>query len=55
MQEAAQLDPLYLYPRLNVSEMLLQLHRPEESLAHVENVLGIETEMPIALIRKGLA
>ena len=55
MQEAARLDPLYLYPRLNVSEMLAQLNRPEESLAHVENVLRIETDMPIALIRKGLA
>ena len=55
MQEAARLDPLYLYPRLNVSEMLLQLNRPEESLAHAENVLRIETDMPIALIRTGLA
>jgi TolB-like protein/predicted Ser/Thr protein kinase len=55
MQEATRLDPLYLYPRLNVSEMLLQLNRPEESLAHAENVLRIETDMPIALIRKGLA
>ena len=55
LEEAARLDPLYLYPRLNVSEMLLQLNRPEESLAHVENVLRIETDMPIALIRKGLA
>ena len=55
MQEAARLDPLYLYPRLNISEMLAQLNRPAESLAHVENVLRIETDMPIALIRKGLA
>ena len=55
MQEAARLDPLYLYPRLNMSEMLLQLNRPEESLVDAENVLRIETDMPIALIRKGLA
>jgi len=55
LQEAARLDPLYLYPRLNISEMLAQLNRPAESLAHVENVLRIETDMPIALIRKGLA
>ena len=38
-----------------ISEMLLQLNRPEESLAHAENVLRIEPDMPIALIRKGLA
>ena len=55
LQEAARLDPLYLYPRLNMSEMLLQLNRPEESLIHAENVLRIETDMPTALIRKGLA
>ncbi len=46
MQEAARLDPLYRYPRLNASELLVQLNRPEEALAHAENVLRIETEMP---------
>ena len=55
VEEAARLDPLYLYPRLNVSENQLQLSRPEESLAHAENVLSIEPDMPIALIKKGLA
>ena len=55
MQEAARLDPLYLYPPLNASELLLHLNRPEEALAHAENVLRIEPDMPVALIRKGLA
>jgi TolB-like protein/predicted Ser/Thr protein kinase len=55
MQEAVRLDPLYLYPGINASEMLLLLNRAEESLAHVENVLRIEPDMPQALIRKGFA
>jgi TolB-like protein/predicted Ser/Thr protein kinase len=55
MQEAARLDPLYRYPPLNASQLLVQLNRPEEALAHAENVLRLEPEMPYALIRKGLA
>src|SRR5262249_40527584 len=54
MQEAVRLDPLYLYPSINAAEMLLLLNRSEESLAHVENVLRIEPNMPQALVRKGL-
>ena len=53
LQEAVRLDPLYLYPVINVSEMLLLLGRPEESLTHVDNVLRVEPDMPQALIRKG--
>ena len=53
VQEAVRLDPLYLYPSINASEMLLLLGRPEESLAYVESVLRVETDMPQALIRKG--
>ena len=39
-EEAARLDPLYLYPPLNASESLSYLNRPEEALAYAENVLG---------------
>ena len=55
MQEAARLDPLYRYPPLNASQLLVQLNRPEEALAYAENVLRLEPDMPYALIRKGLA
>ena len=55
MQEAARLDPLYRYPPLNASELLVLLNRPEEALAYAEKVLRLEPEMPYALIRKGLA
>ena len=55
MQEAARLDPLYLYSPLNASELLAYLNRPEEALAYAENVLRVEADMPIAQIRKGLA
>jgi eukaryotic-like serine/threonine-protein kinase len=53
--EAARLDPLYLYPPLNASEVLIYLNRPEEALAHAEQVLRLEPDMPGALIRKALA
>ena len=55
MQEAAQLDPLYLYPPLNASELLVYLSRPVEGLTYAESVLRVEADMPVALIRKGLA
>ena len=55
MQEAARLDPLYLYAPLNASELLVYLNRPEEGLAHAEKVLRIEPDMPVAVLRKGLA
>ena len=55
VQEAARQDPLYLYAPLNASEMLVYLNRPEEALVYAENVLQVEPDMPVALIRKGLA
>jgi serine/threonine protein kinase/tetratricopeptide (TPR) repeat protein len=55
MEEAARLDPLYLYPPLNASELLVYLNRREEALAYAEKVLRLEPEMPGALIRKALA
>jgi TolB-like protein/predicted Ser/Thr protein kinase len=55
MHEAARLDPLYLYAPLNASELLVYLNRPEEGLRYAENVLRIEADMPVAVIRKGLA
>jgi tetratricopeptide (TPR) repeat protein len=55
MQEAARLDPLYLYAPLNASELLVYLNRPEEALTYAESVLRVEPDMPVALIRKGLA
>ncbi len=54
-EEAARLDPLYLYPPLNSSEALVYLKRPEEALARAEKVLLLEPEMPAGLIRKALA
>jgi tetratricopeptide (TPR) repeat protein len=54
-EEASRLDPLYLYPALNAAESLIQLNRPEESLAYVEKVLRLEPQMPGALMRKALA
>ena len=54
-EEASRLDPLYLYPGLNAAESLIQLNRPEESLAYVERVLRLEPQMPGALMRKALA
>ena len=50
MQEAARLDPLYRYPPLNASQLLVQLNRPEEALAYAENVLRLEPDMPYGLI-----
>lgn len=55
MREAARLDPLYLYPPLNASELLVYLGRAGEALAHAEAVLRFEPAMPMALIRKALA
>jgi TolB-like protein/predicted Ser/Thr protein kinase len=54
-EEASRLDPLYVYPALNGAESLIQLNRPEESLAAVEKVLRLEPQMPGALMRKALA
>ena len=54
-EEAARLDPLYLYPPLNASELLVYLNRPKEALAYTDKVLQLEPEMPAGLIRKALA
>jgi serine/threonine protein kinase/tetratricopeptide (TPR) repeat protein len=54
-EEAARLDPLYLYPPINTSEVLIYLNRPTEALAYAEKVLQLEPEMPAGLIRKALA
>jgi tetratricopeptide (TPR) repeat protein len=54
-EEASRLDPLYLYPPVNAAESLIQLNRPEESLARAERVLQLEPQMPAALMRKALA
>ena len=54
-EEAARLDPLYLYPPLNASELLVYLNRPKEALAYADKVLQLEPEMPAGLIRKALA
>jgi serine/threonine protein kinase len=53
-EEAARLDPLYLYPPLNAAESLVYLNRPEEALAYAEKVLRLEPNMPGALMRKAL-
>jgi serine/threonine protein kinase/tetratricopeptide (TPR) repeat protein len=55
MEEAARLDPLYLYPPLNSSELLIYLRRHDEALAQAEAVLRLEPGMPQAFIRKALA
>jgi eukaryotic-like serine/threonine-protein kinase len=55
MQEAARVDPLYLYPPLNSSELLAYLSQPNEALAQADAVLRLEPDMPGALIRKALA
>ena len=55
MREAARLDPLYLYPPLNSSELLIYLNEPERALAEAEAVLRLEPDMAFALIRKALA
>ena len=54
-EEAARLDPLYLYPPTNASELLVYLNRPEEALAYADKVLQLEPAMPAGLIRKTLA
>jgi tetratricopeptide (TPR) repeat protein len=54
-EEAARLDPLYLYPPVNAAESLVYLNRPAEALAYAERVLRLEPDMPAALIRKALA
>ena len=55
VQEAGRQDPLYLYAALNASELLVYLNRPAEALAYADNVLRVEADMPVALIRKALA
>ena len=48
-------SPLSLSTASTPRKLLVQLNRPEEALAYAENVLRLETDMPYALIRKGLA
>jgi len=51
-REAARLDPLYLYPPLNVAEGLANLGRAGEALPPVEGVLRLEPDMPWAIALK---
>jgi tetratricopeptide (TPR) repeat protein len=52
MRRAQDLDPLYLYPPLNMTEILVNLGRPAEALQKVDEVLRMEPGMPVALLEK---
>jgi tetratricopeptide (TPR) repeat protein/predicted Ser/Thr protein kinase len=47
-----ELDPLYLYPPLNVTNIYANLGRTEDALKQVDEVLRMEPEMPVALGEK---
>jgi tetratricopeptide (TPR) repeat protein/predicted Ser/Thr protein kinase len=55
VRRAQQLDPLYLYPPLNTTEILSNLDRPAEGVQQADEVLRVEPDMPIALAEKLLA
>jgi tetratricopeptide (TPR) repeat protein len=53
-RESWRLDPLYLYPALNVVVMLAALGRVEEALPMVEEVLRVEPDLPLAVAYRAL-
>jgi tetratricopeptide (TPR) repeat protein len=53
-RESWRLDPLYLYPAINVAGMLGGLGRAEEALPLIEEVLRLEPGMPLAVAHKAL-
>ncbi len=53
-RESWRLDPLYLYPALNVAGMLGGLGRAGEALPLVEEVLRLEPAMPLAVAHRAL-
>jgi eukaryotic-like serine/threonine-protein kinase len=53
-RESWRLDPLYLYPALNVAGTLGGLGRAGEALPLVEEVLRLEPDMPLAVAHKAL-
>ena len=53
-QQAARIDPLYLYPPLNNAELLVYMGKTDEALAEAETVLRLEPDMPNGLARKAL-
>jgi TolB-like protein len=53
-RESWRLDPLYLYPAINVAGTLGGLGRAEEALPLVEEVLRLEPGMPLAVAHKAL-
>jgi tetratricopeptide (TPR) repeat protein len=54
MQRAQELDPLYLYPPLNIADIYAHVGRTDEALRQVNEVLQIEPDMPAALAEKQL-